>query len=141
MFLHPYYTPNEHNCTRKKSEMLLLQQRKSQNTIDTHIKLKFCSQPRHIRAGGIFYLCFLCAPAGGNTGEGVRFMDRRAGGRRVGCAGCRRVQRDYLFWASRRLAHNSQSCRRGHPAPPLVKRLNMRMKQFFISSVSTKSKD
>ncbi len=71
MFLHPYYTPNEHNCTRKKSEMLLLQQRKSQNTIDTHIKLKFCSQPRHIRAGGIFYLCFLCAPAGGNTGGGV----------------------------------------------------------------------
>lgn len=51
------------------------------------------------------------APAGGNTGGGVRFMNRRAGGRRVGCAGCRRVQRDYLFWASRRLAHNSRSCR------------------------------
>ena len=45
------------------------------------------------------------------TGWGVRFMNRRAGGRRVGCAGCRRVQRDYLFWASRRLAHNSRSCR------------------------------
>lgn len=62
MFLHPYYTPNEHKCTRKKSEMLLSQQRKFKNTIDTHTKLKFCSQSRHIRAGD-FYLCFLCAQA------------------------------------------------------------------------------
>lgn len=56
MFLHPYYTPNEHNCTRKKSEMLLLQQRKSKNTIDTHIKLKLCSQSRHIRAGDFLFM-------------------------------------------------------------------------------------
>ena len=56
MFLHPYYTPNEHNCTRKKSEMLLSQQRKSKNTIDTHIKLKFCSQSRHIRVGDFLFM-------------------------------------------------------------------------------------
>ena len=59
MFLHPYYTPNEHNCTRKKSEMLLLQQRKSKNTIDTHIKLKFCSQPRHICVGDFLFMLLL----------------------------------------------------------------------------------
>ena len=56
MFLHPYYTPNEHNCTRKKSEMLLSQQRKFENTIDTCTKLKLCSQPRHIRVGGFSFM-------------------------------------------------------------------------------------
>ena len=54
MFLHPYYTPNKHNCTRKKSEMLLSQQRKSKNTIDTHIKLKLHSHFGHIRVGDFF---------------------------------------------------------------------------------------
>lgn len=44
MFLHPYYTLNEHNCTRKKYELLLLQQRKFENTIDKHMKLKLYSQ-------------------------------------------------------------------------------------------------
>ena len=82
MFLHPYYTPNEHNCTRKKSEMLLLQQRKSQNTIDTHIKLKFCSQSRHIRVGDFLFMRPL-RPRWWKHWRGRLVMYRRSGGRRV----------------------------------------------------------
>ena len=78
-------------------------------TLKRLLRLQYESGPLPEKGRGPFSCSN--APADGNTGGGVRFMNRRAGGRRVGCAGCRRVQRDYLFWASRRLAHNSRSCR------------------------------
>lgn len=44
---------------KKKYELLQMSQKKLKSSIDTHIKLKFCSQSRHIRVGDFLFMLLL----------------------------------------------------------------------------------